>query len=155
MLRTGTSIRNSSKLIVFGIAIYSSQVCVVRWKKIFATLRFLWTSQHFLQAYQSWWPVSRGCLLFLGTWPCLRICRRSVLPYIRFCNCLLDYGYVLHIVNFVILYLWYVNNTTAFTPCGTRNQHPIRNIKFWRFCRYRTCFRSQMIKNISFLNILE
>jgi hypothetical protein len=27
-----------------------------------------------------------------------------VLPYTRFCNCLLDYGYVLHIVNFAILY---------------------------------------------------
>jgi hypothetical protein len=33
---------------------------------------------------------------------------RSVLPYARFCNCLLDYDYVLHIVNFAILYskLW-------------------------------------------------
>jgi hypothetical protein len=37
-----------------------------------------------------------------------------------------------------------VNNTAAFTPCGIRNRHPIRNIKFWRFCRYRTCLRSQM-----------
>jgi hypothetical protein len=35
------------------------------------------------------WPVSRGCLLLRGTWSCLRICRRSVLPYTRFCNCLL------------------------------------------------------------------
>jgi hypothetical protein len=32
------------------------------------------------------WPVSRGCLLFLGTWSNLRICRRSVLPHTRFCN---------------------------------------------------------------------
>jgi hypothetical protein len=35
------------------------------------------------------WPVSRGCLLLLGTWSYLRICRGSVLPYTRFCNCLL------------------------------------------------------------------
>jgi hypothetical protein len=34
------------------------------------------------------WPVSRGCLLLLGTWSYLRNCRRSVLPYTRFCNCL-------------------------------------------------------------------
>ena len=34
----------------------------------------------------------------------LCICRRSVLPYTRICNCLLDYDYVLHIVNFAILY---------------------------------------------------
>jgi hypothetical protein len=26
------------------------------------------------------------------------------LPYTRFCNCLLDYDFVLHIVNFAILY---------------------------------------------------
>jgi hypothetical protein len=55
------------------------------------------------------WPVSRGCLLLLGTWSYLRICRRSVLPYTRFCNCLLDYGYVLHIVNFTILYVQLIN----------------------------------------------
>jgi hypothetical protein len=42
--------------------------------------------------------------LILGTWSYLRIYRRSVLPYTRFCNFLLDYGYVLHIVNFAILY---------------------------------------------------
>jgi hypothetical protein len=51
------------------------------------------------------WPVSRGCLLLLSTWSYLCICRRSVLPYTRFCNCLLDYGYVLHIVNSATLYL--------------------------------------------------
>jgi hypothetical protein len=51
------------------------------------------------------WPVSRGCLLLLGTRSYLRICRWSVLPYTRFCNCLLDYGYVLHIVNLAILYV--------------------------------------------------
>ena len=33
------------------------------------------------------WPVSRGCLLLHGTWFCLRFCRRSVLPYTRFCMC--------------------------------------------------------------------
>jgi hypothetical protein len=33
----------------------------------------------------------RGCLLLQGTWSYLRICRRSVMPYTRFCNCLLDY----------------------------------------------------------------
>jgi hypothetical protein len=35
------------------------------------------------------WPVSRACLLLLGTWSYLRICRRSVLPHTWFCNCLL------------------------------------------------------------------
>jgi hypothetical protein len=30
-------------------------------------------------------------LLLHGTWSYLRICRRSVMPYTRFCNCLLDY----------------------------------------------------------------
>jgi hypothetical protein len=35
------------------------------------------------------WPVGGGCLLLLGTWSCLRICRGSVLPYTQFCNCLL------------------------------------------------------------------
>jgi hypothetical protein len=49
------------------------------------------------------WPVSRGCLLLLGTWSYLRICRRSVLSYTQLCNCLLNYGYVLHI-NFAMLY---------------------------------------------------
>jgi hypothetical protein len=51
------------------------------------------------------WPISRRCLLLRGIWSYLRICRRSVLPYTRFCNCLLDYDCVLHIVNFSILYL--------------------------------------------------
>jgi hypothetical protein len=50
------------------------------------------------------WPVSRGCLLLRGTWSYLCIFRRSVLPYSRFCNCLLDYGYILHIANFSVLY---------------------------------------------------
>jgi hypothetical protein len=50
------------------------------------------------------WPVSGGCLLLRGTWSYFCICRRSVLPYTRFCNCLLDYDYVLHNVNFTILY---------------------------------------------------
>jgi hypothetical protein len=49
------------------------------------------------------WPVIRGCLLLRGTWSYLRISRRSVLPYTRFSNCLLDYDYVLLIVNFAIL----------------------------------------------------
>jgi hypothetical protein len=34
------------------------------------------------------WLVSRGCLLPRCTWSYLRICRRSVLSYTRFCNCL-------------------------------------------------------------------
>jgi hypothetical protein len=50
------------------------------------------------------WPVSRGCLLLHNTWSYHRICRRSVLPYTRFCNCILNYDCVLHIVNFTILY---------------------------------------------------
>jgi hypothetical protein len=57
------------------------------------------------------WPVSRWCLLLLGTWSYLRICRRSVLPYTRFCNCLWDYNYVSHI-NFAIFYYTYYENKT-------------------------------------------
>jgi hypothetical protein len=51
------------------------------------------------------WPVRRGCSLLCGTRSHLRIRRRSVLPYTRFCNCLLDYNCVIHIVNFAILYI--------------------------------------------------
>jgi hypothetical protein len=54
------------------------------------------------------WPVSRGCLLLRGTWSYLRICQRSVIPYTWFCNFLLDYDSVLHIVNFAFLY-WICN----------------------------------------------
>jgi hypothetical protein len=56
------------------------------------------------------WRVSRGCLLLLDTWSYLRICRRSVLPYTRFFNCLLNYDYVLHNVNFAILYVPWLKN---------------------------------------------
>jgi hypothetical protein len=52
------------------------------------------------------WPVSRGCLLLHGTWSYLRIFWQSVLPYNRFCICLLDCDYFWHIVNFAILYLY-------------------------------------------------
>jgi hypothetical protein len=64
------------------------------------------------------WPVSRGCLPLRGTWSYLRICRRSVLPYIRFCNCLLDYDYDLHIVNFAILYSKIFHSYGAITTTG-------------------------------------
>jgi hypothetical protein len=50
------------------------------------------------------WPVSRWCLLLRFTRSYLCICRGSVLLYTRFCNCLLGYNCVLHIVNFAILY---------------------------------------------------
>jgi hypothetical protein len=36
------------------------------------------------------WPVRRGCLLLHGNWSYLHIYRGSVLPYTRFCICLLD-----------------------------------------------------------------
>jgi hypothetical protein len=39
------------------------------------------------------------------TYMYLCICRGYVLPYTRFCNCLLDYDYVLHNVNFAISYM--------------------------------------------------
>jgi hypothetical protein len=51
------------------------------------------------------WPVSKGYLLLRCTWYYLCICRGSVLLYTRFCNCLLNYDYILHIVNFAILYI--------------------------------------------------
>jgi hypothetical protein len=49
--------------------------------------------------------ISAPCSFLRDTWPYLRNCRRSVLPYTRFCNCLLDYDCVLHIVIFAILYI--------------------------------------------------
>jgi hypothetical protein len=50
------------------------------------------------------WPVSRECLLLLGTWSYLRICWRSMTcPTLDFVNCLLDYDSVLHIVNVAVL----------------------------------------------------
>jgi hypothetical protein len=51
------------------------------------------------------WLINKGCLFLRGTWSYLRICRRSVLPYTRNCNCLLDYDCVLHIVNFASVYI--------------------------------------------------
>jgi hypothetical protein len=36
----------------------------------------------------------------------LRICRRSVLPYTRFCICFLDYDYVLQSGNFCMYGFW-------------------------------------------------
>jgi hypothetical protein len=50
------------------------------------------------------WPVSRGCLLLLGTWSYLSICRRSVLPYTRF---VIAFWIMVtfYIVNFAILYI--------------------------------------------------
>jgi hypothetical protein len=41
-----------------------------------------------------------------GTWSYIRTFWKSVMPYTRFCVCPLDYDYVLHIVNFAILYLY-------------------------------------------------
>jgi hypothetical protein len=64
------------------------------------------------------WPASRGCLRLRDTWSYLRICRRSVLPYTRFCNCLLDYDCVLHIVNFAILYFYINICKYSFPYCG-------------------------------------
>jgi hypothetical protein len=51
------------------------------------------------------WPASRGCILLLGTWSCLRIFRGSVLLCNWFPICFLDFDYLLHIGNFVILYI--------------------------------------------------
>jgi hypothetical protein len=65
------------------------------WQRIVPFTQFtqFWHTE-FDYRYLNWgsqrvWPVSRGCLLLRGTWSYLRICRRSVLPYTRFCNCLL------------------------------------------------------------------
>jgi hypothetical protein len=68
------------------------------------------------------WPVSRGCLLLCGPWSYLCNCRRSVLPYTQFCNCLLNYDYVLHVVNFVIFLFHNVSTFqihifVLFNPC--------------------------------------
>jgi hypothetical protein len=73
------------------------------------------------------WLVSRGCLLLLSTWSYLSICRGSVLPThpsTRFCICLFDYDYVLHILNFAIFFyfhLWHkqslsdIKDSTSFS----------------------------------------
>jgi hypothetical protein len=42
-----------------------------------------------LKAARRVWAVSRGYLLLRGTGSYLCICRKSVMPYTRFCNCLL------------------------------------------------------------------
>jgi hypothetical protein len=81
------------------------------------------------------WPVNRGSLLLLGTWSYLRICQRSVLPYTRICNCLLDYDYVLHIFNFAILYIrnvkliWYQFRCTR---CAFRLLKSLQSYSGWK-----------------------
>jgi hypothetical protein len=81
---------------------------------LFWTIHLIWIQRLWLPIYEfemgltaDVTAVSRGCSLPRGTWSYLRICQRSVLPYTRFCNCLLDYDCVLHIVNFAMLYLFY------------------------------------------------
>jgi hypothetical protein len=58
------------------------------------------------------WPVSRGCLLLHGTWSSLRICRRSLLPYTRFCNCLLI------TITFYTFAILYFNHRTCISAGG-------------------------------------
>jgi hypothetical protein len=96
------------------------------------------------------WPVSRWCLLLRDTWSYLRICRRFVLLYTRFCNCLLDYACVLHIVNFAILYLvqagrvkpktFKQSSLVVIAPC---QQHDIQKLWSWVFriwpWKWRSC----------------
>jgi hypothetical protein len=72
------------------------------------------------------WPVSRGCLLLLGTRCYLCIWQGSVLPYTQFCNCLLDWDYVLHIANFAIVYLI----STSEYLCVESGWY-LRNLWFW------------------------
>ena len=47
------------------------------------------------------------------------------MPYTRFCNCRLDYDYVLHIVNFVILYYEHTAGVTGQQRMLTPPRHPI------------------------------
>jgi hypothetical protein len=48
--------------------------------------------------------ISRKSLLIRRPGSYICICWRYMLPYTRFCNCPLDYHYMLHIINFAILY---------------------------------------------------
>jgi hypothetical protein len=80
---------NSTVVIMtlFAIKNYHWHICWMTWFIKFVRLSF---------PYWFW---------LRGTWSYLCICRRSVLPYTRFCTCPLDYNCVLHILNFTILYL--------------------------------------------------
>jgi hypothetical protein len=99
------------------------------------------------------WPVSRRCLLLRSTWSYLCIYRRSVLPYTRFCNCLLNYDCVLHIGNFPILYLnlWSISLVQAYYPIYTihiRQEYQCSalrcgcDIRYWSswYLVLRTCY---------------
>jgi hypothetical protein len=75
------------------------------------------------------WPVSRGCLLLLGTWSYLCIFQRSFLPCTRFCICFPDFDYVCkHIGNFAILYLLTTSSSThmsiPYTPVNSKLKTP-------------------------------
>jgi hypothetical protein len=122
------------------------------------------------------WPVSRGCLLLRSIWSYLRICRRSMLPYTRFCNCLLDYDYVLHIVNLAILYYictwtlkclisvrkftWFAVYLVVWTDFSTCQSANLRRRWLDLFCNYYhtqcVCNHSAafvMIFNLAFFHI--
>ena len=69
--------------------------------------------------------------------------------------CLWGFGELLDIFYRKSYFTVCKKKTPAFTPCGTRNQHPIRNIWFSLFFPYRTWFRAHMIQNICFLHMEE
>jgi hypothetical protein len=93
------------------------------------------------------WPFSRGCLLLRGTWSYPRIFRGTVLLYIRFCICHLDYDYVSHIINFAILY-------SVYSTCRYNKQFtyllPYKNSNIT--CTLGIKLNLSQLMNISLLN---
>jgi hypothetical protein len=53
-----------------------------------------------------------------------------MLPCTRFCICFLDFDYVLHIVNFAILY-YETNHCSIYTPSLYRYHHSSKKIKIY------------------------
>jgi hypothetical protein len=123
---------------LFAIKNYHWPICWLICFMLFVRLSFPYWNWRRVIPYKGArrvWPVSRGCLLLLGTCSYLCICWWFVLPYIQFCNCLLDYDYDLHIVNFVILYLFRVRVLCVHKRTWKRQEMTldvVRNSRCWR-----------------------
>jgi hypothetical protein len=85
------------------------------------------------------WPVSRGCSLLRGTWSYLRICRRSVLPYTRFCNCLSITITFCTLLNSLFLY-----HCNGHRTCKTLMSNKTAEIYVASTCRSFVYFYSKM-----------
>ena len=115
--------------------------------------------------------MSRGCLLLHGTWSYLRFCRRSVLPYTRFCICFLDCDYVWHNVNFAFLYWSILKSTyliykeviflnkllvTGVIKCNYVYMYPLARLQYEIFCMipiWNFHQKDSNARNIHYLNV--